>query len=134
MLERLTRLNNTQLRFLVAGGFNTLFGYFCGIALFYLLRAHVGVFLIGVVSNIIAISMSFVVYKLFVFRTRGRWLYEYCRSYVVYGTSALISVGLFWLTVGQMHLPVWLAQGITIVVVALIGWFGNAKFTFRHRQ
>ncbi len=87
--------------------------------------------MIGVISNILAISFSFVTYKLFVFQTQGRWLTEYLKSYIVYGSSALLGIGLLWLLVGQLMVSIWIAQGIIIIITIIVSYLGHSRFTFR---
>jgi len=124
-------LNAKQVRYLLAGGWNSLFGYGMGVSLFYGLSHHLHIVVIGILSNVFAITMSFVTYKIFVFKTKGNWLHEYIRSCMVYAGIALISVVLLWLLVDGMHLQIWLAQGIVIVATVAISFIGHSRFTFR---
>lgn len=75
--------------------------------------------------------MSFLTYKLFVFRSKGRWWGEYLRSYVVYGAAALVGVLLLWFLVRGLGVNIWLAQGAVVGGVVLISYLGHASFTFR---
>jgi putative flippase GtrA len=78
------------IRYLVVGAWNTLFGYGC-FFLFVRLFLHLmpsqpllGASAASVVSTVINITVSFVGYKLFVFKSRGKFLYEYARSFLVF--------------------------------------------------
>lgn len=119
------------LRYLLAGGWNTLFGYTFGIWLYYALSPYLHIIGIGIIGNIVAITMSFLTYKLFVFRTKGQWLSEYLRSYVVYGGTAIFGILLLWGMVDGLSLKIWLAQGIGIVITVLISYVGHKRITFR---
>ena len=66
-----TLMNNPKMRYLIAGGWNTVFGYSAGVVLYYLMREQFHIVIIGVIGNVLAISMSFLTYKLFVFKTKG---------------------------------------------------------------
>lgn len=123
-----------KIRYLIAGGWNTLFGYSSGIALYYTLSTHMHIVLIAILSNIIAITMSFVTYKLFVFRTHGNWIGEYFRSYIVYGGMAVLGIGLLWAMVDGLSIPFWLAQGLVIVVTVFVSYFSHSRFTFRSKN
>ena len=81
-------------RYLLVGGWNTAFGYFTYVALTWLFSRHVshGYMYAAVLSNVINISVAFLGYKWFVFRTRGNYLREWMRCFVVYGTAALPSL------------------------------------------
>ncbi|GAB4060196.1 GtrA family protein [Uliginosibacterium sediminicola] len=124
-------MDERKLRYLLAGAWNTVFGYAVGLALYSLFHEQLHVVAIGVVANLLAITMSFMSYKLFVFRTRGNWLSEYLRCYLVYGGSALLGVCMLWVLVDGLGLPFWLAQGLIIVLTVTVSYFGHARFTFR---
>jgi putative flippase GtrA len=127
----LTEARYRNLRYLLAAGWNTLFGYFTGVGLYFALSQFFHVTIIGLIGNFVSISMSFVVYKLFVFRTKGRWFIEYVRSNIVYGSSAIMGIGLLWLLVDYARLSIWIAQFLIIAVTALISFFGHRGFTFK---
>jgi putative flippase GtrA len=120
------------LRYLVVGGFNTMIGYGVGVGSYLFLASHLPILAIGLIGNVIAISISFVTYKIFVFKTQGQWLIEYAKAFVVYGAMALLGIALLWLLVGQLHLSIWLAQGIIIGTTVVISYLSHARFTF-HR-
>ncbi len=134
MLDKLKNKNATQIRFLLAGIWNTAFGYLAGVGVWYMLSPMLGIVPIAAISNVIAITMAFLVYKLYVFKSRSNWLHEYLRSYVVYGANFLLSTALLWLTVKQLGMNIWMAQAVSLVAVAVFSWFGNSRFTFRHHQ
>ena len=120
-----------ELRYLVVGGFNTLVGYSLGVGLYLALSPRLHILLIGVIANILAITVSFTTYKLLVFCTRGDWLAEYLRSYLVYGGTAVLGIMVLWLLVGAWHVSIWLAQAIAIGLTVIVSYFGHARFTYR---
>lgn len=126
-------LDDRRLRYLLAGGWNTVFGYGVGVILYLALSSRLHVVVIGALANVLSITMSFATYKIFVFRTRGGWLVEYIRSYVVYGISGVLGIGLLWAAVSVLRLDIWLAQAFTILVGVVISYVGHALFTFRRR-
>jgi putative flippase GtrA len=119
-----------KMMYLLAGAWNTLFGYTVGLLLYSYLSDRFHIITISVIANILAISMSYFTYKLFVFKTAGNWWPEYLRSYVVYGGSALVGTGLLWLQVDYLHIPFWLAQGLAIALTVIFSYMGHARFTF----
>lgn len=123
-----------ELRYLLVGGFNTLVGYGLGVGLYLALADRLHILVIGVVANVLAITVSFTTYKYLVFRSPGRWLAEYLRSYLVYGGSALIGIMLLWLLVDGLRLPIWLAQGLAIILTVIASYLGHDRFTFRRPQ
>src|SRR5581483_6530194 len=81
-------------RYILVGAFNTGFGYGLFVALNYVFR-RLGVYgseIASLLSNIIAITVAFLGYKWFVFRTRGNYLREWLRCISVYGTSMIFSL------------------------------------------
>ena len=80
--------------YLLVGIWNTAFGYLLYAALTWVLSRHVayGYLYAAVLSNFIAISVAFLGYKWFVFKTHGNYLREWLRCFVVYGAAALPSL------------------------------------------
>ena len=82
-------------------------------------------------ANILNISMSFLTYKIFVFKTRGNWLSEYVRCYVVYGNIAIVGMLLIWLMVDFFMVPFWIAQALILLITVIISYVAHARFTFK---
>ena len=82
------------LRYILVGGFNTLFGYLLFALLNWLFSdlSHYGYLYAAVVGNVIAITVAFLGYKWLVFRTRGNYLIEWIRCVGVYGSTMLIGL------------------------------------------
>lgn len=123
-----------MLRYLIVGGLNTAFGYFVTVGLYYTLRSHLHIVVIGLIANVVCITESFLTYKLFVFNSRASWWREYLRCYVVYGGSALIGIAGLWLLVNVLGIPFWLAQGLLMVISVAISFAGHDRFTFKKVQ
>ncbi len=126
-----TLADETKIRYLFAGAWNTFFGYIVGLALYYGFEGSIHVVTVGVMANILAITMAFLTYKLFVFRTKGDWLGEYFRTYLVYGATGIMSIGFLSLFVDGLELPFWLGQGIAIVLTVVASYIFHARFTFK---
>jgi len=118
-------------RYLLAGFINTLFGYFLGVFLYTQMIEHINILIISSLSNLIAITFAFVMYKIFVFRTKGNWLGEYLKCYIVYGGSAIFSIFLIWFLVEMLNINIWLAQLLTIFITVVSSYFGHKSFTFK---
>jgi putative flippase GtrA len=118
-------------RYLIVGGFNTLAGYGLGVGLYLALSPALHILIIGLIANLLAISLAFTTHKLFVFRTQGGWLAEYARSYLVYGGSALVGILALWALVDGWRLPIWIAQALVIPITVVVSYIGHARFTFR---
>ena len=83
-------------RYLIAGICNSIFGYCIGLVLYetFFLKFHI--ILILVIANILAISFAFLTYKIYVFKTKGNWLAEYLKCYVVYSGTNVAGILLIW--------------------------------------
>jgi putative flippase GtrA len=128
------------IRYLMVGGFNTCFGYGLFVAFNYLFR-RLGVYgseIASLLSNIVAITVAFLGYKWFVFRTRGHYLREWLRCLSVYGTSMVFSLVMLppltlllrhWFGPSQMASNV--AAAILTVFTVAGSYFGHKHFSFR---
>jgi putative flippase GtrA len=124
----------------VVGGWNTAFGYGVFAMLTHLLGdlfayAHL---LAAVIAHIAAITVAYAGYKVFVFKTKGNYLREYLRFHLVYGVTAAVSLMLLPILVALItpvlddprHAP-YVAQAAIAAVVALLGFIGHQRFSFR---
>jgi putative flippase GtrA len=131
-LRGLVTQHEEKVRFLFAGMFNTALGY----ALFALLLALFGKERYNAALGTqwaISVSISYVVFKRFVFKTRGtNWLGEWLRSYIVYAASLAINLLLLNLFVIGLHLHPLFAQLACIFLVTILSYVGHKYFTFRH--
>ncbi|MEO5367176.1 MAG: GtrA family protein [Magnetococcus sp. WYHC-3] len=118
------------LRYLLVGGWNTAFGVGLYALAYHMLHDRVHYLVLLIPCNIMAITNAYVCYKLVVFRTRGGWLREYLRFYIVYGGAMLLGIGLVALQVQLLHLhPVW-ANILTTVVTVVCSFFGHKRISF----
>lgn len=119
-----------HLRYLLAGGWNTAFGYGAMGVLYETLSPKLGVVIVAIIANMLSITMSFITYKIFVFQKKGNWLHEYIKCYVVYGGLALLNIILIWLFIEKFNFSVWLSQGICIPLGVIISYYLHLNFTF----
>lgn len=124
-------MSSHQTKYIAVGLLNTIMGYLTGVLIYKVLYGSISILLIGVISSIISISISFATYKIYVFKTNGNWLSEYLKAYVVYGLSALMSIMLLWVLVEKIEISIWIAQALTVVFTVFISYFGHNLYTFR---
>jgi putative flippase GtrA len=120
-----------KIRYLLAGAWNTIFGYTLGVFAYLSLGDHMHIIFISILVNIIAITMSFLSYKLFVFKTPGKWFMEYLKIYLVYGGTALIGTFLLWGFVDYFKISIWISQGLVLGLLFIISFILNKNFTFK---
>ena len=130
------------LRYILVGGFNTVFGY----GVFALLnRSLMGLGLYSylyaaILANLIAITVAFLGYKWFVFHTRGDYLVEWVRCVGVYSSSMLITlIGLpILVPILRRHLDrpghaPYIAGAIMAIVTVLFSFIGHKNVSFRRQ-
>ena len=124
-----TAVRRYGIRYLAVGVWNTLFGV--GVYTLLLLRfGQEHYLLLGVFSNVLAITNTFLGHKFIVFRTRGNWLKEYLRCYVVYSGNMLFGFAGMMLCVEVFH---WEAVWSNLVVTAvnfILTFFAQRFFSF----
>lgn len=118
-------------RYLLVGGWNTFFGYAVGVGLYKALSIYISTWVVAILANILAISMSFFTYKILVFQTPGRWLAEYIKCYISYSGMAVVGVTVFTTLIEVLNMNIWIAQGLTIAMTAIASYFVHKNFTFK---
>ena len=143
----MSRIGGGQpVRFLIAGGVNTLFGIADTFVLLHVLLVMVpehpkamGTTAMAV-SSIINIGFSFLTYKWFVFKTRGNYAPEFLRSLTIYLPSLALNTLLVapltavyerWLGHGKP--AVYLAMATILGVTIVFSFFGHKRVTFRQK-
>jgi putative flippase GtrA len=126
-------------RYLLVGVWNTLFGYGLYALLTYLFTPLIpyAYMVAGLLGSVTSITVAFVGYKLFVFRTKGNILKEYLRCYVVYGTSTVVNLALLPVLVAVLNLCVespvyspYIAGAILTGATVIMSFFGHQQYTF----
>ncbi len=129
---RYTRQHETKIRFLLAGGVNTVQGL-ANYPILYLLLSplHVHYLVILVISQSLSITFSFITNKFFVFRTTGKHLQE-CGKFISFHVIHLVTnltVLPLLVELANMN-PAW-AQVCYSVVVIITSYFWHSRITFR---
>jgi putative flippase GtrA len=119
------------LRYLVVGGWNTLFGYVSFASLYYIFSPVIHYLLIMVMSTVINITNAYLFYKFLVFRTRGDYLREYLRFYAVYAVPIASSFILFPLAIEVMGMNPYLAQAGIVGLTIVVSYLGHKHISFR---
>jgi putative flippase GtrA len=129
-------------RYLLVGIWNTLFGYGAFAAFTALLDPVVprgyGYLVAVVPANFLSITVAFLAYKWFVFKTKGNYLREWIRCVAVYGSSMLLTLILMPFVVEAIrHTTRYYRQAPYIAGALLTGlaviysFIGHKTFSFR---
>lgn len=142
-------------RYLCVGVFNTVFGYSTfAIINFFLHRAHVPAsydFAVAI-SSLLNITVAYLGYKIFVFRTKGNYLREWTGAMAV-GWSGFLpaiillpilvrlfnfvlpaSITLHHHTMGRKEVSPYVANAFLTGVAVIYTFIGHKKVTFRQRK
>ena len=127
-------------RYLLVGLLNTVSGYILFAAANFALRklGPYSYLPAAVLSNIVAITIAFLAYKWFVFKTRGNYFSEWIRCLSVYSTGIIASLILLPVAVTLVRRCVdrpenapYIAAAIIISVTAAFTYFGHKNISFR---
>ncbi len=122
-----------QIRYLLVGGWNTLFGYGVYAVLYLLLRHRISYIAIIVPTWIVSITNAYLGYKFVVFRTRGNYLREYLKTYLVYGVAFLVNLALLPVFVEVLGWNPLVGQAVVGVFTVVISYVAYKYFAFRPR-
>ena len=130
-------------RYLLVGLLNTLFGYGTYAVLTAALAPVVPHSYIpaSIIAAPLNITVSFLGYKWFVFKTHGNYLHEWTRCFVVYGSAMALGVVLLPPVVFLVRLATGLDRPAPYIAGALLMGFnviysflGHKNFSFRPRE
>ena len=136
MNQRLAQVAVAVLRYILVGGFNTVFGYGVFALLNWTLRGigSYSYMYAAVLANFIAISVAFLGYKWFVFRTEGNYLREWIRCFGVYGGSALIGLVGLPILVPILRHYLQRSEGAPYIAAAILAGFSALSSFFGHKN
>ena len=124
-------LENREFRFLLVGGFNTVWGFGVTSLFLWLLLPRYSIIWVLVISNIINVSVSYLTQKLLVFRTTGAWLHEYLRFYGV----SIVPIGLSFVIlpflINVLKFNPHIANGLFTALSVGISYLGHKHVSFK---
>ena len=123
--------NSRPLRFLITGGWNTAFSYISMAVLYYFFSAKFHYMVIVISASIINITQAYITHKFIVFKTRGNYLKEYLRYYVVYAVPLGLSFLFFPVFIDFLKINFYVTQAILTFFTVIISWFGHKNISFR---
>ena len=127
--------NKIPKKFIIVGIINTFFGYIIGIVNFFLFFNIFGIIFVGILNNVISITFSFFMFKKFVFKTvNTNWIFEYLRSYIVYGVQAFFGILTLWLCIKMIVLNIYISQFFSMFITILLTYKGHKDFTFKIKK
>ena len=128
-----------KIRFLLVGGFNTVFAYF----VLNLLNVLFDFFLQGILSKvaianlaliiqyILTINVSFITMRYYVFQSHGNWHKEWMKAWSVYIFLYLINAPILTFMMAVLGWSTWLAQGVYLIFSTIITFILHKYYSFR---
>jgi putative flippase GtrA len=126
-------------RYLAVGLWNTLFGYSSYALLTLVLTGRIphAYVLASIIANLLNITIAYLGYKFFIFKTHGNYVKEWLRCLLVYSGSIVIYVSLLPVVVAilgylfllQKSAP-YVAGALLMAANTLISFFGHKRFSF----
>lgn len=124
-------VENEKARFLITGGFNTVFGYLVFVVIQWSIGRYITYIGSLYLSHLVASSLAFYIYRKFVFQVHGHIIRDFLRFQTVYVVPLVANTFLLPVIIISSHLNVYLAQAIATFILVLISYFGHKYFSFR---
>jgi putative flippase GtrA len=121
-----------NLRFLVAGAYNTAFGYAAFVILYLLLNPRVNYLIVGLLAYAVSVISAFAVHRCLVFRAKD----GLAASFLRFNLSQAVVLGFgmagLYLFVQIGHMNPLLAQALVLGLSVTIMFALHSKFSFRN--
>lgn len=118
-------------RFLIAGGWNTAFGYVSLALLYYMFSDKIHYLFLMVFAAILSITNAYICHKFFVFKTKGNYVKEYLRYYAVYSVPIGMGFVFFPFCIEILKMNFYVTQALLTFVTIIISYFGHKHISFR---
>jgi putative flippase GtrA len=120
-----------KLRFLLVGGWNTVFS----IALFSVIFLKLENYKISIVlSHIISVFQSFITFRWFVFPVKNNFLLQYFKVNLLYLLYFALNFTLLYIMVEVLKIYPILSQIFITCILIIYSYVGNKYFTFKYER
>lgn len=128
-----------KIRFLLVGGFNTVFAYLVlNLLNVFFTTLFQETFSKVVIANlalilqyILTINVSFITMRYYVFQSHGNWYKEWLKAWSVYILLYLINAPVLSLMIGVFGWSTWLAQGVYLIFSTIVTFLLHKYYSFR---
>ena len=118
------------IKYVLVGIWNTIFGLIVYTVLIKIFGPK-HYLLLGIPSNIIAVTNAYICYKFIVFKTKGNIIKEYLKTYSVYGVSMLCGFIFMYLFVSIFKQDAIISNIIVTLILTVISFLGHKYFSFK---
>ena len=125
-------LLNKEIKFIIVGAWNTLFGL--GLySLLIILFGESHYLLLNILTWIISITNSYICHKLFVFKTHDTSIFkEYVKFCTVYLLSFFIGLLLMYLLVDIAKISAIISNILVTFLLTVVSFVGHNNYTFKN--
>jgi putative flippase GtrA len=123
-------INNQKIRYLLVGFYNAIFGYLTFVLIFYNFSDVTSHSLLLGIAHFIGVTNNFFTYKRWVFNVKENLLKNYFKFNQVYLLIYIINLILFLFFTKIMNVNLYLAQGLILIVITILGYFMNKNYSF----
>jgi putative flippase GtrA len=120
-----------QFRFLLAGGYNTVFGYLVFSGLYLLFGQQIHYLIIAVLAHGIAVVNAYIVHRRLVFRSSEPWLGSFLRFNASQLAALGVGIAFLYALVTYARFRPLAAQAIVTTVSVLLTYLLHSRFSFR---
>lgn len=121
-----------QIRYILVGGWNTLFSLSLFIGVYTLLQNFLHYMIVAIICHVFSVMQSFVTFKIFVFRTHKNWLKEYIKINITYVGALLCNLALLYVFCTIYNLDPRVASVVNAAIIAFLSYFMHKFFTFKN--
>jgi putative flippase GtrA len=122
---------NDKIRFLLVGGYNTLFSFLLFCLLQTLFKGIFHYIVILLFCHLISVFNSFITLKYFVFRSPKNFLSEYLKVNIVYGVYFVLNALLLYSLKDLLGINIYIAQLICVIILTTASYFSHKYFSFK---
>ena len=134
--------SKTEIRFLLVGAWNTLFGYLVFLLFLFLLEKIFNnerqIYTLSITfSHLISVINSFIFHKIVTFKSKQKGLeivYEFRRFFNSYIITFLLNLSLISIQVELLSLNPRIAGAISVPIVTVVTFFLLSKYAFNKTQ
>jgi putative flippase GtrA len=128
-------LKDERVRFLIVGGFNTLFGF--GLFVFFelVVGQYIGYLISLYSSYVIAVIVAFLLHRHFTYRVTGTGniFIDFLRFAGVSLVALAVNTVALPLLVEVVGITPIISQALIVVITTLVSYFGHKLFSFRRK-
>lgn len=122
--------DSRRLRFLIVGGWNTLFGYLSFYVLYLLAGNRLHYLIIAILAHFIAVTQSYFMHRRLVFRSNAPVTGEFLRFNASHVGTLLFGLLAMTLLVEAAHMSPLIAQAIVILTSVVLSYCLHSRLSF----